>query len=92
MSLTPTLRDRLRNGPLEIDEADAVAYAETIIDAHLSAGEGVWMSEPARRELNMVRAFMKLKFPILCCGQAKIADNLDHRCDGCEMRAWDVPT
>lgn len=86
--LTATMRDRLTNKP-EFDMEEAVNFAEIILGDFLrvdrAQGRG---SVTEARRLNLARCFLKLKYPFLCCGQAKSAEQM---CAACPMKEWREP-
>lgn len=69
---------------LELDEADAVAFAETIVDSwkRVPAKEFGGMPVPSQRELNLALAFLQAKYPFQCCGKGKP----EPLCNDCPMR------
>lgn len=68
---------------IELDAADAVAFAETIVDSWKRVVNYSGASVPSKRELNLALAFLQMKFPCQCCQAKQI-------CDDCQMRTWDV--
>lgn len=72
----------------ELDEADAVAFAETIIESAQGVIVGP-LSIPAERELNLALVFLNMKYPFQCCAK-QWAPGVDTRCPDCPMRAFDT--
>jgi hypothetical protein len=89
--MNPTVFDRMMNGDA-CDVEDAVAFAESILEDDRRASDliGGPKSIPAQRRLNLARAFLKLKYPFLCCGEGRVDPSADGRCALCPMRAHDL--
>lgn len=72
---------------LKLDEADAVAFAETILEST----KGIFSHEignqsvPAKRELNLALCYLNTKYPVQCCG-SKYPNEM---CEDCPMTPWD---
>jgi hypothetical protein len=66
----------------DLDEADAVAFAEQILSHDA-------LSVPAQRQRNLALAFLKLKYPFQCCSRWGKSE-VDERCPDCPMPAYDV--
>lgn len=74
----------------ELDDADAVAFAEKILEGWESVTpQGGVQSVPSIRERNLALVFLQLKYPFQCCGNAGKSEE-DQRCPDCPMRGHNV--
>ena len=71
----------------ELDEADAVAFAETILESasRINPPMNGMLSRPAKRELNLALVFLNTKYPFQCCGKR----TPESVCDDCPMQTWE---
>lgn len=75
----------------ELDEEDAVSFAETIIESWKSvSSEPGAHSVPSHRERNLALVFLNLKYPFQCCGAKCKTPGTDDRCPDCPMRSHDA--
>jgi hypothetical protein len=70
----------------EIDQQDAVTFAEGILDDARRIKEPRSMSVPGRRYLNLALAYLQNRFPFQCCESGKGKP----MCPDCPMQALDV--
>lgn len=64
-----------------LDETDAVAFAETVLENARRVLHVDDLSGPSRRELNLALVFLNLRFPFQCCG----ARHPEPPCQDCPM-------
>lgn len=71
---------------LELDMADAVKFAEGVIEDSPSVN----LSVPAKRMANLALCFLEKMYPFMCCGHKGKDASVGDSCKDCPMRGFDM--